>query len=340
MIFRSVRPQAGLDEFAAFLRVQLPAFALGAPDMSALYGKYGPDKFNLNDRGYLAHVHPLELWLLNYRQQHPHATLAQIFAASGGERQEVYEWLFKTRYKDAQDKRIEILLEMDAFSEIHRAWKRLGYPFDSLVPSYATSIGVSGDTPRALAELAGILVNDGVRYPSVAVQQLHFAEGTPFDVALTRRMESGAQMVSPVIAKLVRQEMIGVVENGTGRRAHGGIKLADGTVLSIGGKTGTGDNRFQEFGPHGSLMSSRVVNRTAAFVFFIGDRFFGTVLAFVPGKDAGNYTFTSALAVQVLKHLEPSLLPLISKREKPAQRLPVNKLDLTGTNLRKINFPL
>ena len=36
-------------------------------DAATLYDKYGPDKFNLQDRGYLAHVHPLELWMLNYR---------------------------------------------------------------------------------------------------------------------------------------------------------------------------------------------------------------------------------------------------------------------------------
>ena len=43
---------------------------------------------------------------------------------------------------------------------------------------------------------------------------------------------------------------------------------------------------------------------------------YGTILAFVPGKEASNYNFTSALAVQVLKDLEPRLLPLISARGK------------------------
>lgn len=253
---------------------------------------------------------------MNYREHHPGAPLAQILANSAAERQEVYNWLFKTRYRHAQDKRIETLLEIDAFNEIHCAWKLLGYPFESLVPSYATSIGVSGDTPQALAELVGILLNDGVRYPSIAVQLLHFAERTPFETVLTRQTGSKAQVVSPAIAKLVREEMIGVVENGTGRRAHGGITLADGTELSIGGKTGTGDNRYQEFGPHGSITGSRVVNRTPAFVFFLGDRFYGTILAFVPGKKASHYKFTNALAVQVLKNLEPRLLPLISARRK------------------------
>ena len=127
------------------------------------------------------------------------------------------------------------------------------------------------------------------------------------------------QLLSPVIAKLVRREMIGVVENGTGRRAHSGVKLPDGAVLPIGGKTGTGDNRLEQFGPHGRLLVSQVVNRTAAFVFFIGDRFYGTILAFVLGKTAANYKFTSALAVQVLKDLEPRLLPLLTSRASPSE---------------------
>jgi hypothetical protein len=57
------------------------------------------------------------------------------------------------------------------------------------------------------------------------------------------------------------------------------------------------------------------VNRTATFVFMIGDRFYGTVTAFVPGKTSANYNFTSALTVQVFKDLEPLLLPLIQRVE-------------------------
>ncbi|HEY3827367.1 MAG TPA: transglycosylase domain-containing protein [Bryobacteraceae bacterium] len=317
VIFRSVRPQANMDDFSAFLRAHLPAAVIARQDLSELYEKYGADKFDLNDRGYLAHVHPLELWLLFYREHHPNASLAEIFSSSAAQRQEVYQWLFRTRYEHAQNERIETLLEIDAFQLIHRAWQQLGYPFDSLTPSYATCIGVSGDTPQALATLAGILVNDGVLYPSVRIQQLEFAQATPFETTLTRAPNAGQRVLSPVIAKLVRKEMIGVVENGTGARARGGIRLPDGATLSIGGKTGTGDNRLQEFGPHGSMIGSKVVSRTAAFVFFIGDRFYGTVLAFVPGKAAGNYNFTSALAVQVLKDLEPRLLPLLDTRKDP-----------------------
>ncbi|MGV8333852.1 hypothetical protein ACV339_31220, partial [Pseudomonas aeruginosa] len=71
---------------------------------------------------------------------------------SGAERKEVYGWLFKSRHKNARDKRIRILLEVEAFLDLHQQWKKLGYPFDPLVPSYATALGSSGDRPAALAE--------------------------------------------------------------------------------------------------------------------------------------------------------------------------------------------
>jgi hypothetical protein len=77
--------------------------------------------------------------------------------------------------------------------------------------------------------------------------------------------------------------------------------------------TGTGDNRIEEFGSHGSVLDSKARNRTAAFVFTIGDRFFGTVLAYSAGTDAAAQSFTSALTVQVFRDLIPSLRPLLTK---------------------------
>ena len=65
-----------------------------------------------------------------------------MLEASAAARQESYAWLFRTRHKGAQDRRIRILLEEEAFVRIHEAWRRLGYPIDSLVPSYATAIGL------------------------------------------------------------------------------------------------------------------------------------------------------------------------------------------------------
>jgi hypothetical protein len=99
---------------------------------------------------------------------------------------------------------------------------------------------------------------------------------------------------------------MGVVKEGTARRLVGAYKGSDGSDLPLGGKTGTGDNRY-----HGGSTGSHVVDRTGTFVFFLGDRFFGTVTAYVPGPDAAHFSFTSGLAVQVLKVLEPELRPLI-----------------------------
>jgi membrane peptidoglycan carboxypeptidase len=316
VIYRSVRPQAGLAEFTAFLNANLPKPAMAKVDPSQLYAKYGADKFDLADRGYLAHVHPLELWLLNYRDQHPRAQLKEILAKSATERQRVYWWLFKTGHKEAQDNRIRTLLEQDAFNEIHKAWKRQGYPFDSLVPSYATTIGVSGDTPAALADLMGILVNDGVRKPTLKIDELHFGQGTPTETIVTRKLPPSQPTISPMIAALVRKELIGVVENGTGRRAHGGIVLG-GRMIPVGGKTGTGDNRVESFSAHGAVIGSKVTSRTATFVFMIGDRFYGTILAFVPGAKAASYEFTSALAVQIFKDLDPQWKALLNPPAQP-----------------------
>ena len=46
-------------------------------------------------------------------------------------------------------------------------------------------------------------------------------------------------------------------------------------------------------------------------MFMVDDRFFGTVMVFVPGRTASEYEFTSSLAVQVFKDLQPALKQLI-----------------------------
>lgn len=322
VIYRSIRPQASFDEFNAFMDKH---FAKGVlidkDDPAELYDKYGTDKFDLADRGYLAHVHPLELWMLNYRQQHPQANFKELAAQSKQLRQDVYWWLFRSHYKHQQDIRIRTLTEQDAFREIYKAWKRQGYPFNSLVPSYATCIGVSGDTPAALADLMGIILNDGVRQPTIKIEGLHFGAATPTETVLAHKAGVGERVIAPEIAKLVREQLIGVVQNGTGRRAGGGIVLPGGRVIPIGGKTGTGDNRLETFASNGAVTGEKFVSRTATFVFMIGDRFYGTVLAYVPGSKAEQYAFTSALAVQILKDLTPQLKPLLEQRG-PSQPVP------------------
>jgi membrane peptidoglycan carboxypeptidase len=179
------------------------------------------------------------------------------------------------------------------------------------VPSLATAIGSSGDRPAALAELIGIIQNDGVRLPAVRIDTLHFAAGTPYETVLRTNPDLGKRVLPSEVAAALREALSQVVEGGTAKRVQGVFKLQDGNVLTMGGKTGTGDNRIESVGAGGRIISSRAINRTATFVFYIGDHHFGTLTAFVPGRAAEGFRFTSALPVQVLKGMAPIITPYL-----------------------------
>jgi membrane peptidoglycan carboxypeptidase len=313
VIFLAARPHASEQQLAAFLGRHMPreAFSqMSEADIWNDYQKYGPGKFSLNDEGYIAGIHPLEIWLVSYLQQHPTATWQEIVKASGNAIQQSYVWLFKPNKMFQQNIRIKTLLEEQAFDRIWKSWRRQGYPFDHLVPSLGTALGASGDRPDALANLMGIVMNDGVRLPTVDLQRLDFADGTPYQTDFAIKPEP--QRVFPAaVAQTVRRALMGVVLNGTGIRVRGAYRTADDRPMPVGGKTGTGDNRYHIYGRGGYLKGERVVDRTATFVFYLGDRFFGTVTAYVPGPRAARFTFTSAMAVQLLKALKPELDPLL-----------------------------
>lgn len=311
-IYRSVRPRGTQSEFAAFITDKATTFrhnaALTPDTLAQLYQNYGIDKYNLADRGYIAGINPLEIWLVTFLAKNPQATRDQVLQASVEERQTTYNWLFRTVYKGAQDTRIRILLEQDAFARIHDQWSKLGYPFERLVPSYATAIGSSADRPGALGELMGIVVNNGRRMPTIRVKQIEFAKGTPYETLLrmdqagaTDDQPIGEQVMRPETASTLKKALADVVENGTARRLKGALVNPDGSPVTIGGKTGTGDHRFEVFGSGGRLISSRAVARTATFVFYLGDRYFGTITAHVEGEVADKYKFTSGLVTQVMK---------------------------------------
>ncbi|WP_296217888.1 transglycosylase domain-containing protein [Pseudomonas sp. UBA2684] len=310
-VHRYLMPEVDEATFAAFLRAHVPQEKLSDKRINELYLRYGPGAFSLPDQGYIARVHPLELWLLGYLIENPQARFNDAVTASHDQRQEVYGWLFRSRHKSARDSRLRIMLEVEAFLDIHRRWQNLGYPFEHLVPSLATAIGSSGDRPAALAELMGIILNDGVRQPTQRIDSLHFAAGTPYDTLVARNTFTGNRVMPAEVAAALRGALSQVVEGGTARRLQGSFSLADGRVLTLGGKTGTGDNRIETVGAGGRVLSSRALNRTATFVFYLGPRHYGTLTAFVPGRAAENFTFTSALPVQVLKGMAPILAPYL-----------------------------
>jgi membrane peptidoglycan carboxypeptidase len=271
------------------------------------YKAFAEKSYSFADWGYLAHLHPLELWLLGYLERQPAATYDEVLAASIGERRAAASWLFRSRYRQAQETRLAIIVEVAAFERLGADWRRLGYPFEQLAPSLATAVGSSGDRPAALAELIGILVNDGQRRSAVRIDQLRFAALTPFDTQLSLAASPGEQVLPPEVAAVTRRALLRVVEDGTARRLRGTYREADGSALAVGGKTGTGDHRYHVVDADGNSLSARVVNRAATFAFFLGDRLFGVVTAYVPGEQAAAYDFTSALPVQILKELEPAL---------------------------------
>ncbi|WP_432383604.1 transglycosylase domain-containing protein [Duganella sp. P38] len=335
VIHRTVYPQATPQQFAAFLKDNLPSQNEVSDERAAkLYDQYAIGNWSLADRGYLAKVHPLELWMAAYLRLRPGATLSEMNKASEQERQDVYQWLFKTHRKHAQDRRIAGLIEMEGFMELHKQWKKMGYPFDSLVPSYATTLGASADRPASLAEMMGIVVNGGVRKSSQRVTSLHFAKGTPYETLVTKAPPTtNEQVLAPEVAKVVAEAIRGVVSDGTAKRVKGAFVDADGAIIPVGGKTGTGDQRFDVYGAGGRLIESRYVNRSATFVFNIGERFFGSMTAYVHGPESKNYDFTSALPVQLLVVLAPHLMPLIEPNAapKPGATPPVVALRTGGT---------
>jgi len=305
-VFRYLEPEVSLAGLQGFLGARLGDAAPGQAQVQRLYDQLAPDAMDLTDRGHVAGVHPLELWVVAYRLRRPDATLAQAVADSDAVRQQIYGWLFNTRARSAQDSRIQTMLEVEAFLDIHQRWARLGYPFGQLVPSLATALGSSGDRPAALAELMGIIVNDGVRLPTRRLTDLRFGRDTPWETAFAQPEGQAEQVMPPEVARALRRVLAEVVEQGTARRLSGSFQTRDGQDLSPGGKTGTGDNRVVVQGrPVLSL------NRTATFAFNLGDRYFGSITAYVTGSEAARYRFTSGLPVQILRSMGPVLMPYL-----------------------------
>ncbi len=316
--FRSVLPEAGSGELGEFLRSQPQGVNLTPEAVERLYRQTDPGEWGLHDLGYLAGVHPLELHVVRNLLEDPHATLTQILDRSHDETLESYQWLFRTRHQSAQDQRLRILVEEEAFRHIHGAWVRLGYPFDSLVPSYATAIGSAADRPDSLAELVGIILNEGVRRPQLRIRELRFAEGTPYETLLAAEPAPGEQVLSGELSSVLLDALGAVITEGTGRRLAAGIPMPEGDPIPVAGKTGTGNHTFKVFGPGGRLLEERPVNRTATLVFTAGDRFYGTITAFVEGEESRAHGFTSSLPAQILRMLGPALAPLFETDDESA----------------------
>ena len=200
-------------------RRSCPRRELAGDLVAKLYAQSDPARWSLQDRGYIAKVHPLELWLLAHLREHPRATLAEVLDASRGERLDSYRWLFRSGHRGAQNRRIRTLLEREAFRRIHAQWQATGYPFPSLVPSLATALGTSADRPTALAELMGIIASDGVRVPLRRIEAMRFAADTPYETHVAPTPSGPDRVLRPEVCAVVQRALC-VHGRGRHRRAR------------------------------------------------------------------------------------------------------------------------
>ncbi len=288
-------------------------------DIARFFETLKPENMSLIDRAYVGRVHPLELWVAEQLNQNSNLTLSAALASSRDARKASYEWLTVKGSLSRQNKAIMTMVERDVFAkEILPRWKAQGYPFDTMVPSLATALGSSGDRPTALAELIGALGNSGVLMPTRRVGELTIGKDTPYEISFVPAWVGAKRVISPEGAEVALAVLGKVVDGGTARRLRGSIVKSDGNEIIIRGKTGTGDNRLIEFDAQGRAVKSEAKSRTATFVFSIGERFYGTITAFVDSKSNGkpeDFTFTSALVVQTLKAAMPLLKDAVLRVE-------------------------
>jgi len=314
MLFFAWHPGAGEEALGRWLDSR--GGPVSPEELRRMMKAYGDPRLDLMDFAFLMGRRPLDVWAAGELTKSRRISADDLLFRCGETCRAASAWLFKTRNRHAQDLRLRIRIEEDAFAQMTPAWRRLGFPFQRLVPSLATAIGSSSDRPDALAELMGIILNDGVRLPTIDVRGLHFAARTPYETVLEQAPRSGERVMPAVVARALRPGLRGVVSEGTAQRAAGAFADAAGTITELGGKTGSGDNQLKTFRRGGELIASRPVSRTAAFAFYIGDRYFGVITASVVGREAGQYTFTSSLPVALLRLLAPAIeseLPLTAR---------------------------
>ncbi|MFH2013332.1 MAG: transglycosylase domain-containing protein [Pseudomonadota bacterium] len=311
ILYLKENQDATLEQYITAAELYFEGKAINLNSLKKLFKAYRGKSFTLIDEAYLLGKHPIEVWLVYYLKDHLGASWKKVLEDSKNARMLSSSWIYKTRFQHAQNLRIKRQLERKAFAEIHRTWKFMGYPFGTLVPSLATAIGSSADRPVNLAEFMGIILNDGIYKPMISFKGLHFGVGTPYETHLSKPPETKKRVMSPLVARSLKDALRQVVKRGTAQRIKNTFTLADGISADVGGKTGTGDNRFETFRRNTANGNLKIINRTSTFVFY-ADRYFGIVTAHVEGSSASQYEFTSALAVQVLKTLWPALQPLFT----------------------------
>jgi membrane peptidoglycan carboxypeptidase len=307
---RLLHPDESLESFARIVTRIVPDLKHQPVHLEHLYNTLGA-RLTIPDVSYLLGIHPFEVITAATLALNPELTLDALLERATPLTAAYYSWLKKPNSR-GQGRALRIIMEQDAFVDIHKLWKGVGYRNAQLVPSLATSLGTSADQPAALAELMSIIMNGGMRRLPHKVTKVSMAKDSPYEVSYIPEPAKDKRALSKEIAERGRQVLFDIVAQGTAVRLKDGFTGKNGTYL-LGGKTGTGDNRVKKFGSGLVLKGSKVLNRTATFMFVIDEFMCGTITAFVEGPSAGAYQFTSSLPVQIMKSMGPSLTPLLDE---------------------------
>jgi membrane peptidoglycan carboxypeptidase len=315
VLIRLMQPKLTVNEFIAeYTRWQdgKGKWRVNTAAVAKMHADYDPSRFDRNDLAHLAGLDWLHLWTVNTMATEPGISVSDLLSRSRVERIESFAWLYTTRKKAAQDRRIFSELEVDVFDWMHEHWASLGYPFKRLVPSLATVLGASADRPAALAELMGIIQADGMRLPTQRLERVRLATNTPYDTIAIPKPQAAKQVMGVEVARTLKGVLIDVAAQGTARRTGGTLTASNGQTLYIGGKTGTGDHSRKTIAADGSIISEIPISRSGVFPFLIGDRHFGAVTVYVEGPYSDRYEFTSSLATEVFRMLRETLVTAIA----------------------------
>lgn len=267
--------------------------------------------FSLQDRAFLAKVHPMKLETGRLINEQPNIRLEDTLTATEQSRIEIYNsWLINPKKLTegkirAQNRAINIMLDRAAWGEIEKFWHTIGYPQQyHLVPSLATVIGVSGSNTDALTTYSSIVLHGGETVWKSSFTGIHIGtnSGNPHELHAQPGVKNGARVLDREVAEhLIKTARGGIeVEGGTGRRLFGVFKNPDGTPAATFGKTGTSaDSSTGNF--RGAFWTGGTAGCWAITV---------GVYKYNPGPAD---KFTSALAAQILKSVSGRLQPMLDR---------------------------
>ena len=131
---RSLDPERRLRGVRRAAARRCPRRALSDERLRKLYGSTSRTRFSLADRGYLARVHPLELWLVGYLRANPARRSARCSTRAAASARRRYPWLFSRAPRRAGPPHPHPARARGVPAHPPQ-WKETGYPFESLVPS-------------------------------------------------------------------------------------------------------------------------------------------------------------------------------------------------------------